>query len=178
MSDMKRIVTMANQLKDAQDLVTRLEDELSEAKRVLRQIEREDLPMLMAELGISELKLEDGSVVSVKEDCECSITERTREPALRWLAENGFGGLIKVQVVAAFGRGERDEALKVFEKLAADAEEAEGTADVSLKEDVHASTLKAFVREQISEGKPLPLDLFNVVPFNKATIKSPTKKGK
>lgn len=121
----------------------------------------------MAELGISELKLDDGSVVTIKEDCECAITERTREPALRWLAENGFSGLIKTQVVAVFGRGEREVALKAFEKL------VDEPADVSLKEDVHASTLKAFVKEQISAGNALPLDLFNVIPFNKATRKRP-----
>lgn len=169
MSDMKRIVQLALLMKDQQQRVDDLEQELKEAKDALRTTEREDLPMLMAELGISELKLEDGSVVKVVEEVDCRISDATRERALAWLADNGFGGLIKTQVVAVFGRGERDQALKAFEKL------VDEPADVSLKEEVHPSTLKAFVKEQIAAGTALPLDAFNVFPYNKATLKAAKK---
>ena len=166
---MKRIVALAQLLAQQQSDVDRLEEELKEAKKAARTTEREDLPTLMEELGITELKLEDGSVVKVVPDCECGITERTRDAAMRWLAENGFGGLIKTQVIATYGRGERENALKAFEKL------VDEPADVLLKEDVHHSTLKSFVKEQIAAGNALPMDTFNVIPFNKATIK-PAKK--
>lgn len=169
MSDVKRIVILAQLMRQQQERVQELEDQLKDAKEMLRMTEREDLPMLMAELGISELKLEDGSVVKVVEEVDCRISDATRERALKWLADNGFGGLIKTQVVAVFGRGERDQALKAFEKL------VDEPADVSLKEEVHPSTLKAFVKEQIAAGTALPLDAFNVFFYNKATLKAAKK---
>jgi hypothetical protein len=168
-SDVKRIVILAQLMRQQQDRVQELEDQLKDAKELLRMTEREDLPMLMAELGISELKLEDGSVVKVVEEVDCRISDATRERALKWLVDNGFGGLIKTQVVAVFGRGERDQALKAFEKL------VDEPADVSLKEEVHPSTLKAFVKEQIAAGTALPLDAFNVFSYNKATLKAAKK---
>jgi hypothetical protein len=168
---MKRIVVLAQLMQQQQLRVDELEQELKDAKEALRSTEREDLPMLMAELGISELKLEDGSVVKVVEDCDCRITDATRERALKWLADNGFGGLIKTQVTAVFGRGEREEALKLFEKI------IDEPADVQLKEEVHPSTLKAFVKEQIAAGTAIPMDAFNVFPYNKASLKPATKKG-
>ena len=40
-----------------------------------------------------------------------------------------------------------------------------------VKEDVHHMTLKAFVREQLREGHPVPDNLFSVYQFKKAVIK-------
>jgi hypothetical protein len=165
-SDLKRIVVLANLLSEQQALVERLEEELKTAKAALLVTEREDLPTLMTELGLQEIKLDDGSIVKVVEDCSCGITEATRDRALRWLLDNDFGGLIKTQVAVAFGRGDHDAATKVFKALTKRYPDA-----ALLKEEVHPSTLKSFVKEQLAAGSPIPMDLFNVHPYNKATLK-------
>lgn len=165
MMDLTRIVSLAELLVEQQSEVDQLDAKLKEAKQRLQRTEREDLPDLMAEAGLTEIKLEDGSRVTIKEEVDAKITDKTRPQALKWLLENGFGGLIKTQVALAFGRGDHDAATTVRDQLS---EEYDG---VELKEEVHHSTLKAFVKERMAAGDKIPMDLFNVYPYNKAIIK-------
>lgn len=165
MTDLKRIVSMAEMLVEQKEEVDRLDAQLKEAKKRMLVTEREDLPDLMAEAGLTEIKLEDGSRVTIKEEVDTKITDATRGAALKWLLDNGFGGLIKTNISLAFGRGDHDQASKVRDRLAA---EYDG---VELKEEVHHSTLKAFVKERMAAGDKIPMDLFNVFPYNKAIIK-------
>jgi hypothetical protein len=161
----ERIVKLAELMVEKQEVVKRLEEELKEAKREMLALEREDLPQLMAEAGIQELKLRDGSTVTIKEDVDAKITDATRVQALGWLVEHGFGGLVKTQVSLAFARGAHDEACAVRDFL-------ETKYDgVELKEEVHPGTLKAFVKERMAAGDNVPFDLFNIFPYSKATLK-------
>ncbi len=43
--------------------------------------------------------------------------------------------------------------------------------DPKTKTHVHASTLKAFVKERITDGKPIDLDLFGAYSMNTAEIR-------
>lgn len=165
MSDLARIVKLAELLVKQQQEVTEAEALLKKAKEAMLRTEREDLPTLMQEIGLQEMKLSDGQIVRLEEDLTTSITESTRPMALRWLLDNNFGGLIKTFVSVQFGRGEHDAAVQVRDELAGK------YGDVTLKEDVHSSTLKSFVKEQLKAGTPVPFDLFNVFPFTKAVIR-------
>ena len=165
MSDLKRIVKLAELLVKTREEVKQKEDEFKKAKADMLRLEREDLPALMTEIGLTELRLEDGQIIRLQEDVDCRITDGKRPAALAWLIDNGFGGLIKTAVNITFGRGDHDEAVAVRDELS---EKYEG---VELKEDVHFQTLKSFVREQVSEGKPIPFDLFSIHPYQKAVIR-------
>lgn len=165
MSGLERVVQLCELLERQSAEVDLLTDQLRTAKAALLRTEREDLPDLMTELGLTELKLSDGSVVSLKEDVDARITDDTRPGALRWLLDHGFGGLIKTEVSLSFGRGEHDDAVRVVDEL------QEHYNNIALKENVHPSTLKAFVREQMAAGTAVPVDLFHVYPYSKATIK-------
>jgi len=164
-SGLERVVQLCELLERQSAEVDLLTDQLRTAKAALLRTEREDLPDLMTELGLTELKLSDGSVVSLKEDVDARITDDTRPGALRWLLDHGFGGLIKTEVSLSFGRGEHDDAVRVVDEL------QEHYNNIALKENVHPSTLKAFVREQMAAGTAVPVDLFHVYPYSKATIK-------
>lgn len=168
MTDLARIVKLAELLVVQQAAYEALEQQTKDAKAALLRTQREDLPTLMAEAGLQELKLSDGSVVRVQEDCDARISEATRAPAMQWLDSNGFGGLIKTRIALSLGRGQREEAVALRDSI------AKTHPEVELKEEVHPQTLKAFVKEQLSHGAPVPMDLFNVHPYSKATI----KKGK
>jgi hypothetical protein len=165
MSDLKRVVALAKLMTEQQGLVEQLEQQLKEAKEEFARTEREDLPLLMNELGLTELKLEDGWVVRIAEDVTCGIPEAKRADAHAWLNEHGFGGLIKTQVAIAFERGEHDKAVAAAKAL------GKKYPTTALNESVHPATLKSFVKEQLAEGAALPLELFSVHPFNKATLK-------
>lgn len=170
MSDLKRIVELATLMQQQQQRVEELTNELATAKRDLARIETEDLPELMAEIGLTSVSLEDGSVVEVKQDVTCGISEDRRDAAHAWLIENGFGGLIKTEVVVAFGRGEKDAA----DEFSAEVIQLTGQHP-TVKETVHAATLKSFVKEQLEAGVAIPFDTFAIHPFNKAKLK-PAKK--
>lgn len=168
MTELARIVELAQLLVEQKARFEDLEKRTKEAKAALMRTEREDLPMLMAEAGLQELKLADGSLVKITEDCDARITEAKRAAAMEWLEANGFGGLIKTRIQLALDRGNHEEALALRDEL------AKTHPEVELKEEVHHSTLKAFVKEQLAAGNAIPMDLFSVHPYSKATI----KKGK
>ena len=164
MSDLQRAVKMAELLVQLRNNVERLTDELKTAKEDMRRVEQEDLPDLMQELGLQTFKLASGEVVDVKPDVECGISEERRARAHAWLTENGFGGLIKTEVIARFGRDEHDAAVAAAEKI-----------NGEMVERVHPATLKSFVKEQMEAGRAIPFDLFAIHPFNRVKITAAKK---
>lgn len=144
------------------------EAETKKLKEELRSIQEDLLPAAMTELGLNSVELKDGSKVSVKPFYGASINKENLDQAFDWLNSGGFGDLIKNVVTASFNRGEEKDAQSL-------AEELEGVGlRVNTKKWVEPMTLKAFVREQVEEGKDLPQDLFNVFIGEKASI---TRKG-
>jgi hypothetical protein len=160
MSDLKRVIQLANLMVEQRQRVDALKTDLEKATADLRAIETVDLPELMREVGMKSVTLDDGSMIDLVDEVDCGITEAKRPEAHKWLIENGFGGLIKTEVVVAFGRGEHEAALKC-------AEEVGGTA----VERVHPATLKSFVKEQLAAGRAVPFDTFGVYPYSKAKLK-------
>ena len=160
MSDgIQRAVKLAELLIELRGNVTRLESELATAKEDMRRVEQEDLPDLMQELGLETFKLKSGEVIEVKNEVECSISEDRRAVAHEWLTSNGFGGLIKTEVVVKFGRDEHDAAVACAESVGGE-----------MIERVHPMTLKSFIKEQMEAGRAIPFDTFAVRPFNKVKI--------
>ena len=144
--------------------VGKLEVVLKRAKKRLLELQTEDLPMAMEEVGMTMIELADGSRITVKEDIICGITEARRAAAHAWLNEHGFGGLIKIKVTTDFGVGEAEEA----ELLAAELGERWQERHTAMDERVHPATLKSFIKEQLAAAAPLPLDLFGVEVFDRA----------
>ena len=124
----------------------------------------------MSELGLESLTLKDGSSVKVKQLVQASIPVRYREEAFQWLRDNGHGDLIKNQVSATFGKGEDASANEFIDKISTLGYEP------TQKVWVEPMTLKAFVREQITEGTELPMDKFGIFVGAETKI-SKSKKG-
>lgn len=170
-TDIARVTALAGLLVNTAARIAAIEAELAAAQADYLRVEREDLPELMREVGLTKLTLTDGTEVTLTEEVTAAITEDRRQAAHAWLREHNFGGLIKTIVTVPFGRGEEEEARRMAERIAEEHE-------CSLDEKVHPMTLKAFVREQVEDGKPLPFDLFGVHPFSRAKIKmAKGKKG-
>ena len=125
----------------------------------------EVIPTMMAEMGLSHLKLADGSTVDVKANYSANISVANREKAFNWLRENGLGDIIKNEISVSFGRNEDNKAAD----YAALAEERGYQPTQKLK--VEPMTLKALVRERLEAGKSMPTEIFNVFVGNKTTIK-------
>jgi len=161
MSDLQRVKELAKLLIAQRKIVEDIEADLTQAKRDLARIETEDLPELMREVQLQSITMDSGEVIEIVDEVSCGITDERKSAAHNWLIDNGFGGLIKTEVVAKFGKGEYQAALACANQIGG-----------LVMESVHASTLKAFVKEQMKAGKNLPNDLFGIFPYSKAKLKS------
>lgn len=148
--------------------VAAAEDALRDAKDALRQIAEVDLPEAMREVGIKTFTTIDGLVVTVKPEVQVSISVANRPAAYQWLIDNGFGGLLKLDVELHFDRGDREKAEKLAEQL------RKKKLDVNVNQSIHAQTLKAFAKERIADTESnieFPLELFGARPYTVATVK-------
>lgn len=152
------MAALARALVDADAAVDEAEVNLKDAKERARVLREETIPSAMQELGLEELKLDTGQKLSVKQDVYASIPSDKKEEAYQWLDTNGFGGLIKVEVKTDYPKGEAQAALQLFAEL------QERGLNAQYGQNVHAQTLKAFLREQIAAGSNVPLDLFGARP--------------
>jgi len=162
------IQTLADQVEKLEELQKRFElqeDNLKNTKKQIDNISGEVIPTMMSEMGLSHLKLMDGSSVDVKPNYSASITIANREAAFGWLRNNGLGDIIKNEISVSFGRNEDNKAAD----YAALAEGHGYQPQQKLK--VEPMTLKALVRERIEAGKEMPTEIFNVFVGNKTTIK-------
>ena len=124
----------------------------------------ENIPGLMDEMGVDRLDV-DGVSVSRKMIVHASIPQDRKEEAFAWLRENGLDDIIKNDVTCSFGKGEDNVAGDVVGIL------QEKGFDPKTKTHVHPSTLKAFVKERIVDGKPIDLDMFGAFIANAAEIR-------
>ena len=141
------------------------EDAVKQKKKDIEHLSGEVIPTMLSEMGLSFLKLQDGSSVEVKTNYSATITQANKEAAFNWLRENGLSDIIKNEISVSFGRNEDNKAAD-YAELA----KGQGLEPVQ-KLKVEPMTLKALVRERMEAGKEMPTELFNIYVGNKTTIK-------
>ena len=168
MSRTENIQSLADQVQRLEGVLRRIElseNNLKDLKKEHQRISGEVIPTMMSEMGLSELKLQDGSHLKVSTSYRATITEANKEMAFNWLRENGLGDIIKNEILVSFGRNEDNKAADY-------AELAKGQGfQPTQKMKVEPMTLKALVRERIEAGKEMPTEIFGVFSENKTTIK-------
>ena len=164
----ENIQSLADQVETLEQLQRTIEKQeaaLKELKKKTEHISGEVIPTMMSEMGLSHLKLMDGSSVDVKPHYSATITVANKEAAFKWLRNNGLGDIIKNEISVSFGRNEDNKAADY-------AELAKGQGfQPTQKMKVEPMTLKALVRERIEAGKEMPTEIFGVFSENKTTIK-------
>ena len=168
MSRTENIQSLADQVQRLEGILRRIElseNNLKDLKKEHQRISGEVIPTMMSEMGLSELKLQDGSHLKVSTSYRATITEANKEAAFNWLRNNGLGDIIKNEISVSFGRNEDN-------KAASYAELAKGQGfQPTQKMKVEPMTLKALVRERIEAGKDMPTEIFGIFSENKTTIK-------
>jgi len=163
----ENIKSLANQvksLKELEDEIKADEESLKNKKKEIERISGEVIPTMLSEMGLSSLKLADGSAVDVKPYYTANISIANREAAYGWLRSNGLGDIIKNDITVSFGRNEDNKAAE-YANLA----KGQGYQPTQ-KLKVEPMTLKALVRERIEAGKDMPMDIFNVFVGNRTKI--------
>ena len=159
---------LADKIKELQAVEKAIEldeKQIKEKKKHLEYLSGEIIPTMLSEMGLSSLKLQDGSSVEVKTNYSATITQANKEAAFNWLRENGLGDIIKNEISVSFGRNEDNKAAD-YANLA----RGQGL-EPKQKLKVEPMTLKALVRERMEAGKEMPTELFNIYVGNKTTIK-------
>tara|TARA_B100000085_G_scaffold266112_1_gene274458 strand:- start:493 stop:1050 length:558 start_codon:yes stop_codon:yes gene_type:complete len=164
-SNLKGVAKLAQQITDQETLVKNLEEKVKEAKKELYRMSDEELPNMLAEMGVSSFKLQDGSQVEIKKTYGASIPVDKREEAYSWLRQNGFGDMVKNIVSVNFGMGEDQQASDFKSKV-----EEQGLSPKQ-QESIPYNTLRAWVKEQTEEGRPFPMELFGAYIGQRAVVK-------
>ena len=163
--DLTTVAGVARAIRDKEKEVAALEQKLKDEKKSLLKLTDEELPTMLAEIGLSSMKLDDGSEVTVKPTYGASILVDNRPAAYEWLREQGYDDIIKNTVACQFGRGEDDKASS-FKAFA----EKEGYL-AEQKEEIHPQTLRAFVKERVENGDDFPMELFGAYVGQRAVVK-------
>lgn len=162
---LKEVQGLTDDLLAADNEIETLENKLKQAKKIKDRLLYEDIPLKLAEFGLSELKTVDGSSISIVPEYRGHISKDNKDEAHEWLRENNHGDLIKNTIKTSFGKGEDDDAIALMKHC------NDNGIGFTQTEAVHHSSLKAFIREQTEKGNDLPHDLLGIYVGQKATIK-------
>ena len=164
-TNINKLADKIKELQAQQEQLQIQEDAVKQKKKDIEYLSGEVIPTMLSEMGLSFLKLQDGSSVEVKTNYSATITQAKKAEAFNWLRENGLGDIIKNEISVSFGRNEDNKAADY-------AELAKGQGlEPQQKLKVEPMTLKALVRERMEAGKEMPTELFNIYVGNKTTIK-------
>ena len=176
------VADMAQRMLEIENEINRLDELLKQKKQDLKMLAEQDLPDLMQELNIRDFTLSNGAKVSVKDVITASVPsqgaiDRAKDESQRaelairqqqcfeWLRDNKAGDLIKSNVEVQFGRDE-DEACSAFAE-----ELRERQIYYKRAVGVHPQTLNSFIKERMSEGKEVPMEMFRVYAGRRANIR-------
>ena len=151
-TNIKTLSDQVLKLRAMEDQLKIMEDALKTKKKEIDRVSGEVIPTMLSEMGLSQLKLADGSSVDVKPFYSATISAQNKDRAYSWLRTNGLGDIIKNDISVSFGRNEDNKAAD----YAALAQERGFQPTQKLK--VEPMTLKALVRERIEGGKSLPTE--------------------
>ena len=159
--DNVEVTTIAQEcvnLKKIEDDIAAIEEQLKKKKEEADHISSKVIPELLAEQGLSEIKLADGSKVSVKQEFRCTLPKDDvkREQAYEWLRNEKLGDIIKNNVFVTFGKGEDDKAKSLIDLA------VENGYEPNQKSDVAWNTLTALYEERVKAGLDMPSDVFSL----------------
>ena len=159
--DNVEVTTIAHEcvrLKQKEDEVAALEEQLKNKKAEVDDISSRVIPELLAEQGLSEIKLADGSAVTVKKEFRCTLPkdETKREQAYKWLRDQGLEDIIKNNIFVTFGKGEDNKANQLVDLAVANGFTPQQKSDVAW------NTLTALYEERVKAGLDMPSDVFHL----------------
>ena len=155
-ADVDTLASYCRELQTYEEEIAELEEQIKKKREKADKISSEIIPNMLAEQGISSLKLADGSSVDVRKSYNCTIKKDEMESAYNWLRENQLGDIIKNEVSVQFGKGEDNKAEQLLNLAAQEGYEP------SQRSKVEPMTLKALYRERVEAGLDMPSQFFNI----------------
>ena len=146
--------------------ITQKEKELKDYEAKLEEISRVKIPTLLNELGLSEVRLNTGEKLIVKDQVKANITNQNVHAAFQAMVE------------AEGGEGAEEKIENLFKTKLEVSEQSEEFLSYllnkgytyDLKKTIHHSTLNKYCRERLSQGKSIPENI-SVYEYQETTIK-------
>lgn len=163
-----QISATADQMREMLATIADLETQLKVAQAEYMVLATKTMPELMDSAGQESVKTSSGLKVNIKTTVRANIPKEHHTAAIKWLRENGFGALVKNQVIAEFGMGQDDAAIKLADNL-----KNAGVGSIKTNEGVNHMTLTSWAKDKL-ENDPnlkLPLDLLGVFRQRVAEVK-------
>lgn len=140
------------------------EEKLKALKHQKNKITHDLMPDMMSDMGIEKLEV-DGCIVSTKEIVSGQIPVGNKDLCFEWLRENNLEDVIKNEVAVAFSKGQDNSATELRHML-------DGLGmNYTSKTYIHPSTYKAFIRECVTKGIGIDLNLFGAYISSVAQVK-------
>lgn len=160
--------------------IEQAEESLKEKKKELEKYEKDQLPVLMDDLGTTLWGTRAGLKVELKEELRGSFPkdEARRREAFDYLIKDGNEGYIRHEVVINLGRDSHETVRKILDFLKA--EGIDKIAEVTHGETINHQQMMAYLREELRNskneehedfGKEVPLELFGTFVERIAKIK-------
>ena len=169
---MARIEGLAQEQLDANARVEALELQLAEAKEAAVLVSERKLPMLLEEAGLGKSKIvtPGGLEIKLSEAIRGSIPKGKEDDAHTWLEDNGNGELIKRTATIIFAKDQEAWAAKFVR----DCKQRKRPLNLKITRGVHVGTLRAFIKDCLAKGVPIPLDVFGAYrqQFTKVKVKT------
>lgn len=171
---LQKIKSNCQALRDAKLRIKDIEESLSEAKSTALELQRSVLPDLMAQAGVPKLTIEaEGNSppyeIKVRPFARANVAsnwpEEKRQAAFDWLDANGYGDLIKTVITVELDKDDRSGALELIGKLRSLGYEP------AVAQATHHATMGKWLRECVTRGIVIPLDIVGGEVGMEATIK-------
>lgn len=163
--ELSLVSALANKQLELSKELNELEEAVKAKKEELRLTSEQELPDAMQASGLTQITLSNGAKITINEFYNAHISKANQELAYKWLESNGHEGLIKNEVFLKFGREEDTVVQETVSAL-----KSRGLSP-EIRQSIHPSTLKAFVKEQLTTGKDIPTEPFGIYIGSKAIIK-------
>lgn len=160
------ILSLADNLRALKQELQDHEVRVIATKSKIAQLEEVDIPQLMDERNLEELRLASGHIIKVGDLIRTKIKDTA--VAYKWLRATNNDGIIKNEIKVTLDRGQDDRVEMIKEDL--------NTRGVEYdhKQTVHPATLKSFVTEALNNPElrdQLPRTAFGVYEARKVTFK-------
>lgn len=175
---LSKLSKLAKEAQDWAEQAALYEAKLAAARAEVQHRLVVKIPEIMNEIGIKDFTLTDGTTLEIKDVYSASISEENQTEAFGWLTKNKFGSLIKTNLVVNVGRATPAQLKGIMSAVAKALKTARIESRPTIKEQVNPQTLKAFVKEQLTQGNPkkMPLDVFGARTFQLAKMTPPKEK--
>lgn len=159
---------LADEYQDAEAAVAEAQEELSRREGVLNDLVENRIPSATEGME-GKFDLGDGRTLELKEYTRASIAGEKAPPAIKWIDENGYGHIVKRQVIFEFDRDSMDEFKAFMDFIGSYVKE--NNIVMKPKFTVHPQTLISWLNEMLSNGEQFPKEVFGFYRQRRAKVK-------